>query len=339
MSLEDPLILLIGMPRSGTTWIGKIFDSHPDTLYRHEPDSIEAIAGLPLAPDSGRWRDYQPSILDFSRRLAAMRATKVAGSLPLFDKSYRRGLAAYGFRAGVFAAKLGARVFGEWTVPAFVRYARVPQLRVVWKSIESTGRVGVLVRSMPTRTILILRHPCGYVASVLRGEVRHQFGDSGASSEDYGILELLLETEPGRRSGLTMADLRAADPVERLAWRWRLFNDKALQETRGRDDVLVLRYEDLCAAPAMQAARLFEFSGLEWSEQTERFLAASTSTRRSGYYAVFKDPHAAAWGWRRELPVTAAEQVMAVAAGGAAGAIYTGGSGAVEAASAAPPCA
>lgn len=29
-------ILLFGLPRSGTTWLGKLFDSHPDTLYRHE---------------------------------------------------------------------------------------------------------------------------------------------------------------------------------------------------------------------------------------------------------------------------------------------------------------
>jgi hypothetical protein len=32
-------ILVFGLPRSGTTWLGKIFDSHPETLYRHEPDS------------------------------------------------------------------------------------------------------------------------------------------------------------------------------------------------------------------------------------------------------------------------------------------------------------
>ena len=32
------LILVVGAPRSGTTWLAKIIDSHPDVLYRHEPD-------------------------------------------------------------------------------------------------------------------------------------------------------------------------------------------------------------------------------------------------------------------------------------------------------------
>jgi hypothetical protein len=37
------LLLLFGMPRSGTTWLAKIIDSHPDIIYRHEPDSREKI--------------------------------------------------------------------------------------------------------------------------------------------------------------------------------------------------------------------------------------------------------------------------------------------------------
>ncbi len=322
MSLQDPLILLVGMPRSGTTWLGKIFDSHPDTLYRHEPDSAEPIPELPVAPAVDDWQRYRQSARSFAGRLPAMRATKVAGSLPVFAKSYLSPFAEYAQRAVIVSAKLAARAFWECGIPRFVRYERVPQLRIVWKSIESTGRLGVLVRSITTRSILILRHPCGYVASVLRGEARGKFADTAASSEDYGILKMLLDTHPGRACGVTMAALRVADPVERLAWQWRLFNDKALAEIQGRKDVLVIRYEDLCAAPVKQVENLFRFAGLSWAGQTEQFLAASTSAGRSGYYSVFKDPREAAWGWRRELPQAIIDRILGVTGAGAAGRMY-----------------
>ncbi len=322
MSLQDPLILLVGMPRSGTTWIGKIFDSHPDTLYRHEPDSAEPIPELPVTPAVDDWQRYRQSIRSFAGRLPDMRSTKVAGSLPVFAKSYLPPFFEYAQRAAIVSAKLVARALGECGVPQVVRYEHVPQLRIVWKSIESSGRLGVLVRSMPTRSVLILRHPCGYVASVLRGEARRKFADTAASSEDYDILEMLMDTPPGRACGVTMAALRAADPVERLAWQWRLFNDKALAEIQGRKDVRVIRYEDLCAAPVEQAGNLFRFAGLSWIGQTERFLAASTSARRSGYYSVFKDPREAAWGWRRELPQAMIDRILGVTGAGTAGRMY-----------------
>jgi sulfotransferase family protein len=53
-------ILILGAPRSGTTWLAKIVDSHPDVLYRHEPDAT--LPGpSPMTPDAlapllARWQ-------------------------------------------------------------------------------------------------------------------------------------------------------------------------------------------------------------------------------------------------------------------------------------------
>lgn len=70
--MKHSVILLCGIPRSGTTWIGKIFDSHPDTLYRHEPDSGKVLGSVPLvAPiaDVEKYRDVsRPIRIAFLRR-------------------------------------------------------------------------------------------------------------------------------------------------------------------------------------------------------------------------------------------------------------------------------
>lgn len=82
------LILLFGMPRSGTTWIGKIFDSHPDTLYRHEPDSWGLLNEVPILAPVEAADQYRPTVHRFIESLPRMRYTKVSASLPLVPKNY-----------------------------------------------------------------------------------------------------------------------------------------------------------------------------------------------------------------------------------------------------------
>jgi len=203
-----PLVLLFGMPRSGTTWIGKIFDSHPDTLYRHEPDSRGTLNEIPLLAAVERAEAYREVIERFVRNLPDLRQAKVSGSLPVFAKSYYSPLSLTLRRAGIFGVKLLRRAF--WDVPLlqFSDYSKFPQIRVVWKSIESLGRLGIIARvSEPCVAIQILRHPCGYVASVLRGEARKSFESVEQSSEDYGVFEILCETPQARAYGLSLRTL------------------------------------------------------------------------------------------------------------------------------------
>ena len=56
LRLSQSAILILGSPRSGTTWLAKIFDSHPDILYRHEPDELTLPEpGLDPAEQVRRW--------------------------------------------------------------------------------------------------------------------------------------------------------------------------------------------------------------------------------------------------------------------------------------------
>ncbi|MFZ5485074.1 MAG: sulfotransferase [Pseudomonadota bacterium] len=304
-------ILLFGMPRSGTTWIGKIFDSSPDTLYRHEPDSWGSLNALPLLPDSAEAEQYRQAVESFLARLPMSRRTKVAASLPIFQKAGESRLMWRLRSAGQFGIKALSNYVGEISIPAWVDGPR-RKLRPVWKSIESTGRLGVLLAIAPqARAIHIVRHPCGFVASVLRGELKNKF-ESGKDSEDFGLFELLCRTPQAARQGIVVERLRAMTPAERLAWRWRLVNEKAMEDCRTLAAYRTVAYDQVCERPVEESEALFAFAGLEMQAQTRQFLSMSTRHENAAYYSVFKDPLKSANKWRSELAREDIDGVMRV---------------------------
>ncbi|MGH8283227.1 MAG: sulfotransferase [Gammaproteobacteria bacterium] len=305
-------VLVFGLPRTGTTWIGKLFDSHPDTLYRHEPDSVYRLS-MPLFPDKSEASRYQDELAVFIRSLPDMRTAKIAGKQPLFPKHYHGYPALLAYRTSAAFVRFAARIKPGITLPYRPTAAGYERRCLVWKSIESLGRLGACVEALPdTRAIHILRHPCGYVASVLRGEASDRFQSRVASSEDYGIYEMLLDAESARSRGLTLQDLEKLTPEERLAWRWVLTHEKALADTEHLDRVLTVRYEDVCTDPMHATHKMFEHSGLSWQQQTQNFILASTARQESGYHSVFKDSRKSADGWRSELDPQVTERITKV---------------------------
>lgn len=318
-----PLIYLTGMPRSGTTWIGKIFDSHPDTLYRHEPDSWGRLNAVPLAPEMELANAYKTALQSFVSDLPKTRSTKVAGSLPVFPKRLDRPFTRRLRHGSTMLAKLGARLVGEWPIFEFMNIAEAAQLTIVWKSIESTTRLGLIGRTIAaSRNFHIIRHPCGFIGSLIRGEALGRFEGDVRSSEDYGTWEILLNSRQAARYGLTAHALKAMERIERLAWLWVIVNEKAMEDSAGLGNCLTVRYEDICENPFAVARRMFDFAGLSWSAQTEAFIRRSTAKERDAYYSVFKDPIASAWKWRKELPPGSIAKIMNIAADTMPGRLY-----------------
>jgi hypothetical protein len=102
VSTPDPMFI-IGAPRSGTTWLAKIFDSHPDVFYLHEPDTVLRNPALPIICRRGEIAKYRPVADEYVKRLLQTQTLKTVGSLPVFGKTYR-GIAAHGLRTGMIFA-------------------------------------------------------------------------------------------------------------------------------------------------------------------------------------------------------------------------------------------
>ncbi len=307
MAVQHSPIILLGMPRSGTTWLGKIFDSHPDTAYRHEPDSVEPYQNIPLLAETAKAAHYEEDIRSGIEQLSDLRTVKTVGKLPLFRKNYFSPLGFFLYRTTVLAQK-ALDAYGVH-VPTIWWRKQNADVRLVYKSIESVGRLGVLATVLPESPILLMtRHPMGYICSVLRGESKAQFAESAPSAEDMHAYGLLLETQVAKKYEFTLEKLIQMNPIERLAVRWMLYNEKALDEASAFNRVMDFKYEDLCADPISVSKQLMRFCQLSWDAQIEQFLSASTSRSDQAYYSVFKDPLVSANRWRDEMSAEEMEQ-------------------------------
>lgn len=300
-------VLVLGAPRSGTTWLAKIIDSHPDVLYRHEPDAMIPGAETPAAPD----------ILPLLRLWAQARSAKTSSKRPFFRKRWQPAGAA------VLRAVVAGGVSLAARLPApFRSLARVPipdiaiaqPRRLVIKSIAWTAGAPVLAAALPaSRTVLILRHPCGQVDSVMRGNRQRRF-DLKTAGTDMPFNEIAA-IRHAAAFGITEPGFQALPDAAKYAWSWRAFNEPLYAALADRPNARVLVYETLCEQPVQLARQILSFCGLDWDRQTADFIGrSSTRAGKSGYYSINRDAIAAADRWRSSMPQADADAVRAVVA-------------------------
>ncbi|HZS84711.1 MAG TPA: sulfotransferase [Stellaceae bacterium] len=307
-------IFILGAPRSGTTWLAKVLDSHPAVLYRHEPDIIHRNPTIPFLCEAEDASRLAPIAKRWLTELTHCRVLKSAGSLPVFYKSYHTRLQT------LLRILLICLLKGLAVIPGCRRWAeaiRIPDFsdldvdcvgRIVIKSVSCMGRVNVLARAAAdSRFILIIRHPCGQVSSMLRGVRAGKF-------EDRIPILTLAETPQARRRGLTMEKLRDLPFVAQLAWSWVIENEMALEALDAEAvQKMIVRYFDLAVDPEGMARRMLAFCGLEVEEQVIDFIRESSrADGTEGYYELRRVPRDAAQRWRKDLSPDEIDTIMQI---------------------------
>lgn len=317
------MLFIMGAGRSGTSWLARLFDSHPDVLYRHEPDSVLHDPRIPYMPEPDQVEALRPVTRAFVDRLARSGRLKAVGKVPLFDKSYRSTAAKHVLEAMIYGSKAAQRLLPG--VPAIQRLELPDMVRAghrpltVIKTVSSLGRTHLFSRAVPeARFVHILRHPCGTISSHLRG-VRQ-----GLMKPDV-YLNSVFASRQSEHYPFSRDDMEHRTVEEKLAYQWMLNNDKVATEMADDPRYIRLRYEDLCADPKGVMRDLMAFAGLPWSAQTDRAIdgtVRSEADQDEAYFSTRKAPRQAAMKWTSDLDAATIDRIMGIVAHGTSGRLF-----------------
>jgi hypothetical protein len=252
----DP-ILVTGIPRAGTSWVGKMLEASGRFVYVNEPLSPHRppgqSPGVLRAPVEHRYqyisatnehrylepfRDtlalrYQhraelrrnrsvPDLLRMVQRSSSFLHGRLRGRAPLIDDPFAV------FSAAWFARRLGCQV------------------------------------------VIVVRHPAAWISSRRQLGWRTDFTDLLAQES---LMDDWLEPYRSEMEQLVGTD----DAVAEGALLWRMVYGVVDELRRGVPDMHVVRHEDLSLAPVTEFSRLYAALGLPFGTAIDRTIREATS--------------------------------------------------------------
>ena len=270
-------IVIVGLPRSGTTWTMRALGSAAGAATVLEGDNEDkfpatihakrALGRYPvLAPGQAArpYRDLWEWILDGAHEDGRSRlARHLLG--PGAEQRIHQGR-----RDPV--TWLAATVARSPRTPPAPQTGRGGEDRIVAKSIHAQLAVEWLADQFDVDVLLLLRHPANVLASWMELNLKDSRNSTLETRTD--IRRRYLEPWGVQPPG--------DDPLERMSWRIGLLI-AAVEDARSRHPEWQLRtHEQLCVAPTDEFRRLYDDFGLDWGTATEEFLEGH-NTPGSGF--------------------------------------------------------
>lgn len=303
------LIIVIGFPRSGTTWFSNLINSHPDTIYRHEVfgrqySSFGEELFRKLRYDGGLSEDdYQSAVRVLCKAFVA------TDKPPFFRKRFRPRTPA-NLQKLVWLAAQASSAFAPIYTFLFTPSIRSKAALVI-KETRSSIDLGSMIKGVRAdKLIVLIRHPYAVIASHIVGHRRGTLQLTDAAFR-RSWLKNHGECAYVRRLGIPEEAFAVLGEAEFLAIWWRVQNENYLEMRDTCDDSRVILYDEFLQDPVRNTEVLLQFLKLDFDGQVRLFISESTSSnmgsgvlRRDAsteYYSVYRgkefDPHK----WRTVL--------------------------------------
>lgn len=269
-------VIVSGMPRSGSSWLGRGLSYAPGFTYYREPDNYHEV---PEAKERFTWLYLTRGQDDpeYHRLMVRACTGRVANTFTL------------GENPGPLLKHVGARGrrVGNRFPVLFVRQPNV-LIKLVYASLNLDWLAARFPRA---KQVCILRHPCGQFESWLR---------------------LGWEPEPARLLAIDRLMADHLHPFEAVLREARTFWERAgalwgamarlLQRQTAPDSPrIIVRYEWLCTHPAEQFRELYGRLGLKWNDRASTFLVHADHAGDDRPYSLARDSEAQVDIWRRRL--------------------------------------
>ena len=304
-------ILVIGPPRSGTTWVAQMLASASGVCYFHEPDNEKV----------------RPIAFHLKQRLHRFPYLRVGQHVPEFEALWR--LALYGsvpwrsvrklvHRLGslepdVVEENIRRRCDARWTgvldtVPsgltrwqhlrtsaAYVAARGFQELgqrgknkRRLVKSVHSVLALPWIARKFDVSVVIVRRHPFATAASYLR---------MGLPDADRNLFSQQEFVDDCLDPSVQDAALAAIHPLQRIGY--QLAAMEWVFESYNDSGYVVVQHEALCQNPLEEFARVFRSLDLRWTPAVER--AIGNSNREGEGFSTQRVRHREVGKWSHEL--------------------------------------
>jgi hypothetical protein len=274
-------ILVTGIPRSGTTWLARLFATAPGT----------ALAGR--EPMNPRRRQYALGhTLD--------RWTRLRDPSPRQRRELQ--LAFRGLNPMLYS-RYGRR---QWA-------AALPWTRLVMKDPFAVLSIPAVAAVTGARPVLVYRHPGAILASFRRM-------GWGIDLDELQISVAAYRAD-ARADDPVIDDLPATDSVsepEAMGLYWSAVHAMALADLDRSPGTIVVSHQEIAGGGVSAAHRLFGVLGLEWGPRTDAELAAEAAATRpvdsTELHNFNRSPQQVAEEWRARLSDADTETIEAVTA-------------------------
>jgi hypothetical protein len=286
-------VLVIGVARSGTSWVGRALGHARDARYVFEPDNVDADITGATTPGARGFGPYP--VIEVAQRHADFELLwdmAFAGALPP-----RRGLRLKAARALLDLPRPVRDPFVQAAAGVLTRLPHSRHRRVV-KSVYALFALEWLWARYRPDVLVVQRHPLNVVSSWREQRIPlFDLTTRPAIIEYVGRRGLALPPQHGRE-------------LARIAWCVGLLATVVGDALNRHEEWILATHDDICADPVSALGALAGRLRLGWSPDIDRFLAQND--RPGNGLAPVRVAREQPQRWRVRLDAREVEEVTAV---------------------------